>query len=234
MDMIVNQAAKFRFMLGGGPGVPLVIRGPQGGGLRLAAQHSQSLEAWFAHVPGLVVIGPSTAYDAKGLLISAIRENNPVIFLESKLLLTGTGPVPEEPYAIPIGRGQVKREGTDVTVVATMGMVPRALQAAGQLAKEGISVEVVDPRTLRPLDEDLILNSVCKTHRLVVAHEACTDFGFGAEVAAIAVEKAFDWLDAPILRVGAPATPMPYNDELERATIPSQERITAAIREVLR
>lgn len=234
MDMIVNQAAKFRFMLGGGPGVPLVIRGPQGGGLRLAAQHSQSLEAWFAHVPGLVVIGPSTAYDAKGLLISAIRENNPVIFLESKLLLTGTGPVPEEPYAIPIGRGQVKREGTDVTVVATMGMVPRALQAAGQLAKEGISVEVVDPRTLRPLDENLILNSVCKTHRLVVAHEACTDFGFGAEVAAIAVEKAFDWLDAPILRVGAPATPMPYNDELERATIPSQERITAAIREVLR
>ncbi|MGI8931733.1 MAG: alpha-ketoacid dehydrogenase subunit alpha/beta [Sphingomicrobium sp.] len=235
MDMVVNQAAKFRFMLGGKGSAPMVIRGPQGGGVRLAAQHSQSLEAWFAHVPGLVVIGPSTPYDAKGLLISAIRDDNPVIFLESKLLVTtASGPVPEESYAIPIGKGEIKRVGSDVTVVATMAMVPRALQAAAQLAKEGISVEVVDPRTFRPLDEELILESVRKTHRLVIAHEACTQFGFGAEVAAMVVEKAFDWLDAPVVRVGAPATPMPYNDELERATIPSQERITAAIREVLR
>ena len=235
MDMVVNQAAKFRFMLGGKPKVPVVIRGPQGGGVRLAAQHSQSLEAWFAHVPGLVVIGPSTPYDAKGLLISAIRDDNPVIFLESKLLyLTSTGPVPEEPYAIPIGKGDVKREGMDVTVVATMSMVPRALAAAEELAREGISVEVVDPRTLRPLDENLILESVRKTHRLVVAHEAWEQFGFGAEVTSIVMEKAFDWLDAPVLRVGAPALPMPYNDELERWTIPSQARITDTIRRVLR
>jgi 2-oxoisovalerate dehydrogenase E1 component len=235
MDMLVNQAAKFRYMLGGKPTVPLVIRGPQGGGVRLAAQHSQSLEAWFSHVPGLVVIGPSTPYDAKGLLTAAIRDDNPVIFLESKLLVsTASGPVPVEDYEIPIGKGQIKREGTDVTVVATMAMVPRALQAAAQLAKEGISVEVVDPRTFRPLDEDLILSSVRKTHRLVVAHEACTQYGFGAEVAALVVSQAFDDLDAPIVRVGAPETPMPYNDDLERATIPSPERIVAAIREVMR
>ncbi|MCC6947299.1 MAG: dehydrogenase E1 component subunit alpha/beta [Bradyrhizobiaceae bacterium] len=234
MDMLVNQAAKFRFMLGGKPKVPLVVRGPQGGGVRLAAQHSQSLEAWFAHVPGLVVIGPSTPYDAKGLLISAIRDDNPVVFLESKLLyVSSNGPVPEQPYSIPIGKGQVKREGADVTVVATMAMVPRALTAAAQLAQEGISIEVVDPRTLRPLDEDLILSSVRKTHRLLVVQEAWTRFGFGAEVTALVVEKAFDWLDAPILRVGAPDMPMPFNDELERWAIPTPERIAEAVREVL-
>lgn len=234
MDMLVNQAAKFRFMLGGKPKVPVVVRGPQGGGVRLAAQHSQSLEAWFAHVPGLVVMAPSSPYDAKGLLISAIRDDNPVVFLESKLLyLNSNGPVPQEAYAIPVGKGQIKREGTDVTVVATMAMVPRALNAAAQLSEEGISVEVIDPRTLRPLDEDLILSSVRKTSRLVIAHEAWTRFGFGAEVSAIVNEKAFDWLDAPIIRVGAPDIPMPYNDELERWTIPSQRRIVDAIHEVL-
>ena len=234
MDMIVNQAAKLRYMMGGKPTVPMVIRGPQGGGIRMAAQHSQSLEAWFAHVPGLIVVAPSTPFDAKGLLISAIRDNNPVVFLESKLLYTGpTGPVPQESYAIPIGKGQVKREGTDVTVVATMAMVPRALAAATQLAKEGISVEVIDPRTLRPLDTELILGSVRKTHRLVIAHEACTPFGFGAEVSALVQEQAFDWLDAPITRVGAPDMPMPYNDDLERATIPSQQRIADAVRQVM-
>ncbi len=235
MDMIVNQAAKFRFMMGGKPTVPMVIRGPQGGGIRMAAQHSQSLEAWFAHVPGLVVVGPSTPRDAKGLLISAIRDNNPVIFLESKLLYTAAPEeVPEEAYAIPLGKGEVKREGSDVTVVATMAMVPRALAAARQLAGEGISVEVIDPRTFRPLDEELILQSVRKTHRLVIAHEACVQYGFGAEVAALVVDKAFDWLDAPIARVGAPGLPMPYNDELERQTIPSQQRIADAIRELVR
>jgi 2-oxoisovalerate dehydrogenase E1 component len=235
MDMLVNQAAKFRYMLGGGPTVPVVIRGPQGGGIRMAAQHSQSLEAWFTHVPGLVVLAPSSPYEAKGLLVAAIRDDNPVIFLESKLLYVGsTGPVPEELYAIPIGKGVVKRPGTDVTVVATMAMVPRALAAAAQLEREGISVEVIDPRTLRPLDEDLILSSVRKTNRLVIAHEAWTHGGFAGEVTSLVVEKAFDWLDAPVVRVGGLDVPMPYNDELERQVIPSTARIVDGIREALR
>ncbi len=234
MDMLVNQAAKFRFMLGGTPTVPLVVRGPQGGGIRLAAQHSQSLEAWFTHVPGLVVIAPSTPYDAKGLLVSAIRDDNPVIFLEQKLLyLEPGGPVPEAPYAIPIGKADVKREGSDVTVVATSAMVPRALAAANQLQRDGISVEVVDPRTLRPLDEDTILDSVRKTNRLIIVHEGWKRGGFGAEVSAMVIENAFDYLDAPIMRLGAPDAPMPYNDELERAAIPSQERIAQAIRDLV-
>jgi 2-oxoisovalerate dehydrogenase E1 component len=235
MDMLVNQAAKFRFMLGGRPSVPLVVRGPQGGGIRLAAQHSQSLEAWFTHVPGLVVVAPSTPYDAKGLLVSAIRDDNPVVFVESKLLYLGQpGPVPEAHYAIPLGKADVKRAGSDATVVATLAMVPRALAAAGQLAREGIEVEVIDPRTLKPLDEDTILASVHKTNRLLIVHEAWRSGGFGAEVAALVVEKAFDHLDAPIARLGALDTPMPYNGELERATIPSQDGIVAAVRELVR
>ena len=234
MDMLVNQAAKFRFMLGGKNTVPVVIRGPQGGGIRMAAQHSQSLEAWFTHVPGLVVVAPSGPYEAKGLLAAAIRDPNPVIFLEAKLqYLEPASPVPEEPYAIPIGKAAVKREGTDVTVVATMAMVPRALAAAESLARQGHSVEVIDPRTLKPLDEDTLLASVRKTRRLVIAHEACLTGGFGAEVAALAAEKAFDWLDAPVARVAALDTPMPYNEALERAVIPSQQRIAEAIRETL-
>ena len=234
MDMLVNQAAKFRYMLGGGPKVPVVIRGPQGGGIRLAAQHSQSLEAWFTHVPGLVVVAPSSPAYAKGLLVSAIRDDNPVIFLESKLLyLAPPAPVPEEHYAIPLGRGAILREGRDLTIVATMAMVPRALAAAEQLSREGISVEVIDPRTLRPLDEDLILTSVRKTHRLVITHEAWTQGGFGGEVVSLVMEKAFDWLDAPVVRVGAPPVPMPYNDELERFVIPSQQRIYDAVLELL-
>ena len=235
MDMLVNQAAKFRYMLGGGPTVPLVVRGPQGGGIRMAAQHSQSLEAWFTHVPGLVVVAPSTPYDAKGLLVSAIRDDNPVIFLETKLSYVGAGgPVPEELYAIPIGKADVQRQGADVTVLATMAMVPRALTAATQLAREGIDVEVVDPRTLRPLDEETILESVRKTNRLVIVHEAWQKGGFGAEVSALVVEKAFDYLDAPIQRVGARDVPMPYNDGLELEVIPSIERIANTIREVMR
>ncbi len=231
MDMLVNQAAKFRFMLGGKPCVPLVVRGPQGGGIRLAAQHSQSLEAWFTHVPGLVVAAPSTPYDAKGLLVAAIRDDNPVVFLEQKLLyLGGTGPVPEELYAIPLGKADIKREGTDVTIVATSAMVPRALSAATVLERDGISAEVVDPRTLQPLDEETILASVRKTNRLLIVHEAWVRGGFGAEVAAMAVDKAFDWLDAPVARLGAPHTPMPYNDRLELEVIPSQERIVEAVR----
>jgi 2-oxoisovalerate dehydrogenase E1 component len=233
MDQVVNQAAKFRFMLGGRPTVPLVIRGPQGGGIRLAAQHSQSLEAWFAHVPGLVVVAPSTPYDAKGLLVSAIRDDNPVIFLEHKVLYATRGPVPDAAYAIPLGRADVKRVGSDVTVVATQVMVGRALAAAADLDKEGVSVEVIDPRTLVPLDEGMILASVAKTHRLVIAHEAVKRGGFGAEIAALVAEKAVDELDAPIARVGARGVPMPYNDALERATIPSVDDIVAAVRHVL-
>ncbi len=234
MDMLVNQAAKFRFMLGGKPSVPLVVRGPQGGGIRLAAQHSQSLEAWFTHVPGLVVAAPSTPYDAKGLLVAAIRDENPVVFLEQKLLyLGGNGPVPEELYAIPLGKADIKRAGTDVTVVATSAMVPRALSAATVLERDGISVEVVDPRTLQPLDEETILASVRKTNRLLIVHEAWVRGGFGAEVAAMVVDKAFDYLDAPVARLGAPHTPMPYNDRLELEVIPSQERIVDAIRALL-
>ena len=234
MDMLVNQAAKFRFMLGGKPSVPLVVRGPQGGGIRLAAQHSQSLEAWFTHVPGLVVAAPSTPYDAKGLLVAAIRDENPVVFLEQKLLyLGGNGPVPEELYAIPLGKADIKREGTDVTVVATSAMVPRALSAATVLERDGISVEVVDPRTLQPLDEETILASVRKTNRLLIVHEAWVRGGFGAEVAAMAVDKAFDYLDAPVARLGAPHTPMPYNDRLELEVIPSQDRIVDAVRALL-
>ena len=233
MDMMANQAAKFRFMLGGRNTVPLVVRGPQGGGVRLAAQHSQSLEAWFTHIPGLVVVAPSTPYDAKGLLVSAIRDDNPVVFCEAKLsYVTGKGPVPEALYAIPLGKADVKREGDDVTVVATMAMVPRALAAAEILSREGVSVEVVDPRTLRPLDEDTILGSVRKTSRALVVHEAWTTGGFGAEVSALIADKAFMDLDAPVRRLGAPDVPMPYNDALERATIPSVERITTAVRDL--
>lgn len=234
MDMIVNQAAKFRFMLGGRPTVPLVIRGPQGGGVRLAAQHSQSLEAWFAHVPGLVVIAPSTPYDAKGLLIAAIRDDNPVIFLEHKYLyLAAASPVPVESYAIPIGKADIKRAGRDVTIVAFQAMVPKALGAARVLEAEGIDVEVIDPRTLKPLDEETILSSVRKTNRLVIVHEAWKAGGFGAEILSMVVEKAFDYLDAPIVRVTAPDVPMPFNDRLENFVIPSQDSIVAAVRTVM-
>ncbi len=234
MDMIVNQAAKLRFMLGGKARVPIVFRGPQGGGVRLAAQHSQSLEAWFQHVPGVVVVAPSTPYDAKGLLIAAMRNDGPVVFLEHKLLYLGqTAPVPEEPYALPIGRADVKRAGTDVTVVATLTMVEHALSAARTLEREdGVSVEVIDPRTIKPLDARAIIRSVEKTNRLVVAHEACKTGGFGAEVSARVVEEAFDHLDAPILRVGAPDVPIPYNDELERAVIPDHRAIVTAVRKL--
>jgi 2-oxoisovalerate dehydrogenase E1 component len=230
MDQIVNQAAKFRYMLGGRPTVPLVIRGPQGGGIRLAAQHSQSLEAWFVHVPGLVVVAPSTPYDAKGLLTAAIREDNPVIFLEHKALYAVKGAVPGEAYALPLGCADVKRAGSDVTIVATQAMVARALGAAAELEKDGIGVEVIDPRTLVPLDEATILASVAKTGRLVIAHEAVKRGGWGAELAALVSEKAIDALDAPIVRVAARNVPMPYNDSLERATIPTQQDIAAAVR----
>ena len=235
MDAIVNQAAKFRFMLGGKPTVPLVFRGPQGGGIRLAAQHSQSLEAWFAHVPGLVVLAPSNPYDAKGLLAAAIRDDNPVVFLEHKMLYLGQkSVVPEHPYVIPLGKAAIRREGNDCTLVATMALVDPALAAARALEREGIDVEVIDPRTLRPLDESTILRSVRKTSRLVIVHEGWKSGGFGAEVSAMVAEQAIDWLDGPIVRVCAPDIPMPYNDKLERAVIPSQQQIIDAVRSLVR
>ena len=236
MDMIVNQAAKFRFMLGGRATVPIVFRGPQGGGIRLAAQHSQSLEAWFMHVPGLVVLAPSNPYDAKGLLAAAIRDDNPVVFLENKMLyVAGRQPVPEVAYAIPIGVAAIRRHGDHLTIVATLAMVERALKAARQLEREGISCEVIDPRTLRPLDSAAILRSVKKTSRLMIVHEGWKTGGFGAEVAAIVAEEAIDWLDAPIVRLGGRDTPMPYNDQLEAQSLPSVEDIVlTAVRQVHR
>lgn len=233
MDMIVNQAAKARFMLGGKTTVPVVFRGPQGGGIRLAAQHSQSLEAWFAHVPGLVVLAPSNPYDAKGLMAAAIRDDNPVVFLEHKLLYLGTpASVPEAAYAIPIGRAAIRRPGRHATIVATMAMVERALAAADALARDRIEAEVIDPRTLRPLDMDTICASVRRTGRCVVVHEAPRTGGLGAEIAAGITEAAFDWLDAPVARVAMPDVPMPYNDRLERFLMPSAAAIAAAVRQV--
>ncbi len=229
-DQIMNQAAKLRFMMGGAPSIPLVIRMVSGGGVRLGAQHSQSLEALFAHIPGLVVAMPSTPYDAKGLLSAAIRGDNPVIFLEQKLLFFGEpAPVPAERYGIELGVGRVAREGTDVTVVALGALVPHALRAARELEAEGVSVEVVDPRTLVPLDIALIAGSVAKTHRLVVAHEAVQFCGFGAEIAAHVAQHCFWDLDAPVVRVGAASHPIPYQKDLEVATLPGPAEIVAAV-----
>jgi 2-oxoisovalerate dehydrogenase E1 component len=230
-DQIINQAAKLRFMMGGTPSIPLVIRMVSGGGVRLGAQHSQSLEAVFAHIPGLVVAMPSTPYDAKGMLSAAVRGDNPVIFLEQKLLFFGEpAPVPQERYGVELGVGRVAREGTDVTVVALGALVPLALRAAQELEREGLSVEVVDPRTLVPLDTDLIAASVAKTHRLVVAHEAVQFCGFGSEIAAHVAQHCFWDLDAPVVRVGAPSHPMPYQKDLELATLPGAADIAAAVR----
>jgi pyruvate/2-oxoglutarate/acetoin dehydrogenase E1 component/TPP-dependent pyruvate/acetoin dehydrogenase alpha subunit len=233
MDQIVNQAAKLRYMLGGKPSVPMVVRAPLGAGINLAAQHSQSLETWFMHVPGLKVVAPSSPYDAKGLLASAIRDPNPVIFLEHKLLYFLSGPVPAEPYSLPLGVADIRREGTDVTVVATSAMVRKAEQAARKLAREGISVEVVDPRTLLPLDFDTILRSVRKTGRLVVVHEACRFAGFGGEIVAEVTERAFGLLRAGPIRIGAPFSPVPFNAELEQAFIPGENDIIEAARRVV-
>lgn len=230
-DQIANQAAKLRFMMGGTPAIPLVLRMVGGGGVRLGAQHSQSLEALFAHLPGLVVAMPSNPYDAKGVLSAAIRDDNPVVFLEQKLLFFGEPqPVPEERYAIPLGKARVARPGTDVTVVALGALVPLALRAAHELEAEGVSVEVVDPRTLVPLDTDAIAASVAKTHRLVVAHEAVRFGGFGAEIAAHVAEHCFWDLDAPVVRVGAASHPIPYQKDLEAATLPGAAAIVAAVR----
>ena len=231
-DQIVNQAAKLRYMTGGAVSVPMVIRTQMGGGRNAGPQHSQSLEAWCMHVPGLKVVMPSGAYDAKGLLKSAIRDDNPVVFVENRILYGTKERVPEEEYLIPLGKAAVKREGSDVTIVATSQMVRVSLSAAEALAAEGISAEVIDPRTVSPLDIETIIASVKKTHRLVVVHEGVTSCGMGAEVAALVMEQAFDYLDAPVKRVGAPFCPSPFSPALEKRYVPGKDDIIRAVKEI--
>ena len=231
MDQIVNQVAKTRYMFGGQYQVPLVIRTPCGGGLNAGPQHSQCLESWFAHVPGLKVVMPATPYDVKGLLKAAIRDDNPVLFVENKALYGLQGEIPEEDYLVPIGKADVKKPGKDVTVVATSRMVHQSLEAARTLSEEGIEVEVIDLRTISPLDKETIFQSVEKTSRLVVAHEAVKAFGVGAEIAAMVAEEMIDCLDAPILRVGAPFTPVPFN--LESFYLPNAEDVIKAVKKAL-
>jgi pyruvate dehydrogenase E1 component beta subunit len=232
LDQIVNSAAKMYYMSGGQYHVPIVIRGPGGPAHQLAAQHSQSMESYFYHVPGLKVVRPSTPRDAKGLLKSAIRDDNPVIFIESETLYGLKGEVPEDPeFTIPLGVADVRREGTDVTVIAYMGILHRALEVAEELEKEeGISVEIVDPRTLRPMDKETIIGSVQKTHRAVVVEAGAGFAGMGSEIAAFITESAFDDLDAPVERVTGANAPMPYARNLEQLKTPSKEKIKAAIR----
>jgi len=232
-DQIFNQAAKMRYMSGGRVKVPLVIRTQQGGGRGNAAQHSQSMETIFTHIPGLKVVIPATPYDAKGLLKSAFREENPVVFIEHKLLYATKGPVPEGEYTIPLGRADIKRPGENVTVVSLSRTVLHALEAAETVAKDGISVEVIDLRTTVPLDIDTILNSVRRTGRLVVAHESHRRLGIGAEITALVQEHAFDYLDAPIERVGAMDIPIPYSKPLEDVALPGPSHIVEAIKRVV-
>jgi pyruvate/2-oxoglutarate/acetoin dehydrogenase E1 component len=233
MDQIANQAAKIRYMFGGQASCPLVIRTPFGAGVNIASHHSQSLEAWFMHVPGLQVVVPSMPYDAKGLLKTAIRGSNPVFFCEHKLLYPIEGEVPEEEYTIPFGMAEVKTKGSDVTVVATMYMVHKALNAASKLGEEGVSVEVIDPRTLTPMDKKTIVDSVKKTGRLVVVSEDCKTGGVSAEIASVVAEEAIDYLDAPIKRVTGADTPIPFSPPLEQYVIPKEKTIIKTVREVV-
>jgi pyruvate dehydrogenase E1 component beta subunit len=228
-EQIVNQAAKHRYMSGGQLKVPLTIRTQGGAGWSPGAQHAQQLESWFVHIPGLKVVFASTPTDVRGLLYSAIYDENPVIFFEHRTLYGLKEEMPDEIEPIPIGKARVIREGEDVTVVATGRLVHEALDAANQLEESGVSVEVVDPRTLQPLDEELIVESVKKTNRCVVAHEAVTRMGFGAEVAAVVQHQAFDWLDAPIERVGAKFTPIPFAPVMEEFVVPHAKDVVEAI-----
>jgi len=235
MDQLVNQAAKINYMYGGKTPVPLVLRTPGGSGTGAAAQHSQSLEALLCHIPGWKVVMPSTPYDALGLLKSSIRDNNPVLFVEHKLLYRQKGPVPEEEYLVPLSQAEIKRKGSDITVVPLSIMIPRTLAAAEKLSQEGIEVEVVDPRTLVPLDVLPIIQSVKKTGRLLIVHEACKQGGFGAEILSQVEEsKAFDFLDAPIKRLAGKNIPIPYSPELERRTVPQEDDIYQAVKNLLR
>ena len=233
MDEIVNQTAKMRYLSGGYPEVSMVIRATAEGGIGLGGQHSQSFEAWFVHVPGLKVVMPSTPYDVKGLLKAAVRDPNPVIFLEPGVLYGVSGPVPEEEYVIPLGESEVKREGKDITIVAWGTLLPKTLNAAQTLADEGIDVEVIDPRTLRPLDIDTIINSVKKTGKLIIAHEAMKTCGVGAEIAALVQERAFDHLDAPIQRVATPDIIIPVNRSLERVVLPQEDTVVETVKSII-
>jgi pyruvate dehydrogenase E1 component beta subunit len=232
-DQIVNQAAKIKYLFGGSATVPLTITTGGGGGLSAAAQHSQSLEALICHIPGLKVVHPSNPYDMKGLMTACIREDNPTILVKHKRLLGMQGEVPEEPYVVPLGSAKITRPGTDVTVVAWGRMANEALDAAERLAADGIDVEVIDPRTLQPLDTDTIIESVRRTNRAVVVHEAVRFGGLGAEVAAQIQEHAFDYLDAPVARLAAPFSPVPFSPALEQHYLPSADRIAAEIRDTL-
>ncbi|SHM44215.1 pyruvate dehydrogenase E1 component beta subunit [Caldanaerovirga acetigignens] len=233
MDQLVNQAAKMRYMFGGKISLPMVIRLPEGGGLQAAAQHSQCLEAWLTHVPGIKVVYPSTPKDALGLLISSIRDDNPVAFIEHKLLYNLKGEVPDENEPIPLGVADVKRPGSDVTIVATGLMVHKALNAAKELAKESIEAEIVDPRTLFPLDKETIFSSVKKTHRVVIVTEEVKRGGWGGELAALIAEEIFDYLDAQIVRIGSLNVPIPFTTLLENYVIPNEIDIINGVKSIL-
>ena len=233
IDQIVNNAAKIFQMSGGQYNIPIVFRGPSGPAVQVGSQHSQALESYYAHVPGLKVVMPSTALDAKGLLKSAIRDDNPVVFLENEVLYNLKGEVPDEEYTIPLGLSDLKRPGRDVTIVAWSRSVQHALQAAELLAGEGIEAEIVDPRTLRPLDDDAIFDSVRRTNRCVVVEEGWRYAGFGAEIADRVQRECFDWLDAPIVRVTSADVPMPYSRMLEKAYLPQPEKVVEAVHQVL-
>ncbi|BBB48149.1 alpha-ketoacid dehydrogenase subunit beta [Pelolinea submarina] len=235
MEQLVMQGAKMRFMFGGKAEVPFVMRLAGGSGTGAAAQHSESLENWFVHVPGLKVVMPSSPYDAKGLLLAAIEDNNPIMFFEHKVLYKTKGPVPEEMYTIPLGQSHVVREGKDLTVVATSIMVSRALEAAEQLSKEGIELEIIDPRTLKPLDEKPIIESVIKTGKALIVHEAVKTGGFGGELTAVIMEsEAFGYLDAPVKRLAGLDTPIPYNRNLEYHAVPQVENIVEEARKLVK
>lgn len=232
MDEILNQAAKMRYMFGGKAKLPMVIRTTCGAGVGAAAQHSQSLEAFLTHIPGIKVVMPATPADAKGLMAAAIRDDNPVVYIEHKGLLGFKGEVPEGEYVVPLGKADIKREGTDVTIVAWSAMVHQALAAAEALAQEGISAEVIDPRTLAPFDKDSVLQSLEKTGKLVIVHEAVKTGGLGGEIAALVADEGFDLLDAPIKRVTAPDCPVPFSSHLEAHYLPSQDKIVKAVKEM--
>jgi pyruvate dehydrogenase E1 component beta subunit len=232
-DQIVNSAAKMLYMSGGQFKIPIVFRGPNGSAYQVSSQHSQALESWYAHFPGLKVVMPSTAADAKGLLKSAIRDDDPVIFMEQERMYGMKGEVPDDPdFTIPLGVADIKREGKDATIVARSLTVPLALKAAEELEKEGVSVEVVDPRTIRPLDIDTIIRSVQKTNRVVIVEESHAFCGVGAEISAQIMERAFDYLDAPVKRISSADAPMPYAKNLEQLALPDVAKIVAAVREV--
>jgi len=233
VDQLINSAAKMRYMSNGQVGVPAVFRGPGGSALQLAAQHSQAFESWYAHIPGLKVVMPATPADAKGLLKSAIRDDNPVIFIEGEMLYNTKGEVPEGEHVVPIGLADLKREGNDVTIVCHSKTVSVALKAAEQLAKDGVNAEVLDLRTIRPLDTGAVLNSVAKTHRCVVVEEGWPFAGVGAQVVDMIQREAFDELDAPIIRVTGADVPMPYNKQLEKAAKADPGKVVSAVNQVL-